>query len=74
MEIPDILPEIKYVDVSNEDYRKIQALFSMQPERLTLEDLSVFDNAQEIFDSLNSRETMRGRSEEISPPRNRSQK
>lgn len=57
VEIPDVLPEINHIFISNEDYMKIQRLFSVQPERLTLEDLSVFDNAQEIFDSLNSMET-----------------
>mgnify|MGYP001594690522 CR=1 FL=1 len=37
-EIPDVLPEIKYIDISDEDYRKIQGLFSLQPERLNPED------------------------------------
>lgn len=37
-EIPEVLPEIKYIDISNEDYMKIQNLFSIQPERLNPED------------------------------------
>lgn len=37
-EIPENLPEIKHIFISNEDYMKIQSLFSMQPERLNPED------------------------------------
>lgn len=33
--VPQILPEIKYIDVSNEEYEKIMNLF--QPERLNPE-------------------------------------
>jgi hypothetical protein len=36
-EVPDKLPEIKYIDISDEEYMKIQSLFSMQPERLNPE-------------------------------------
>jgi hypothetical protein len=48
-EIPEKLPEIKYIDISNEDYMKVQSLFSLQPERLNPEDAS-----NSVCDSLNT--------------------
>lgn len=49
-EVPENLPNIEYIDISNEDYQKIQNLFSLQPERLNPEDA-----IKSVCDSLNSK-------------------
>ena len=52
MEVPDNLPATKHIDISNEEYQKIQSLFCIHPERLNPEDA-----IKSVFDSLNSMET-----------------
>jgi hypothetical protein len=42
MEVPENLPPIKYIDISNEEYQKIMDLF--QPKRSKREDIPIRTN------------------------------
>ncbi len=42
-EVPEMLPEIKYVDISDEEYQRIQNMFKCQPKLSRREDDKILD-------------------------------